>query len=713
MKLLEPWHGHAARLGSYGAAFAIGVLLTVRTFPHWALIGGLPPGAPPRADFAQHVIGQLYFLSQPWDFSLPRLLLDRALGPPPGANIALTDSIPLLAILAKLARPLLPPVAPPVAQVITLYQAAAWVLQPVAAVFALRSAGERRIAPALGAAIMAASMPTFLYRLWHAALSGHFLLLAMLGLELRIVRGSRLALASACLLQVALLLVHPYLMAMASALLLAAPLTQFLRGDRDWRGTLLAVVLSTGLVLLSGQLLGYWVGGSDGGFGFYSMNLVAPFWPTFSALIPGVPLARADGTGGQAEGFQYLGLGLIGLLAISGFGWRLWREAARRQPGLLLACLALSLLAVSNWVFFMHARLLHIPFPARLLAQVRGSGRLFWPVCYALLIGSIVVVLRRFPRMGSAVVLAASLVQFTDAERLRGMAHRDLSIAIPFPFDSARLSAILRAHTRLTVLPTFPCNGGGLALNEDVLWLAAASRMRINSIYAARDVDAQDCLPSEAMGSRPAPGELRVLLPGFHQIQQALPDGARDCRLLAPYLLCTRQSKALAGLPPYTVPGVPASTDLPIRADAPGSKTLLAGWAPTQPQVTGTGSIARSAMLEARLTPQPGGAVRLRIHANAMPIPGRLWGRPWGIASARRAVSVWAGPRRIADWSIGAREADYDATVPAEWVAREGAVIVELRTGPLASTLDLGRTPDPRRFGIFLYSARFTPVAAR
>ena len=302
------------RLAAYLTALLIGSVFVLRVFPHWALTGGLPPGAPPRPDFAQHVIGQLYFFAQPWNFSvgsLRGLLVARGLDAPDGLNIALTDSIPMLSLLAKLLRPVLPPFE----QTITLFQAAAWLLQPVAAVFAMRSAGERRWLPAVAVSLMAVSMPTFLHRLWHAALSGHWFLLVALGLYFRIVRGSRPAVAAACVLPVVLLLVHPYLMLMASVLLLAAPLTLRLRGDPRWRGSLAAWVASSALVLLAGGVLGYWGSGSDGGYGYYSMNLAGPFWPTLSGLFPGIAYTPADATGGQAEGYQYLGLGLLGLVA--------------------------------------------------------------------------------------------------------------------------------------------------------------------------------------------------------------------------------------------------------------------------------------------------------------------------------------------------------------------------------------------------------------
>ena len=493
-------------------------------------------------------------------------------------------------------------------------------------------------------------------------------------------------------------------MLMASLVLLAAPLSLFLRGDVRWRRTLPAVAVSSGAVVLIGQLLGYWGAGSDGGFGYYSMNLAAPFWPTFSALIPGIPYAPADGTGGQAEGYQYLGLGLLGLLAVSALGWARWWAHIRRHPGLALACIGLCALAVTNWVFLLHIRLVHIPLPSAVFSQMRASGRLFWPVAYALLITSALVTLRVFPRAGSLVVLAAALVQFADAAQLRRLDHDSLSEPAAYPFDQRRLSAILRAHDRLTVIPELPCNGGGTEPALDLLWLAGRTRMLINTMYMAREAHAEVCLPPEAIATRPAADEIRVILPGFDQALAALPDSAADCRVFQPYVLCTRHADLLAGLPAAVVRSVPMSSTLPIRAGAPGADTLMAGW--TAPgAVAGAWSNAPSAFLGAPLMPAPPGAVRLRIRALAMPFPTGL-----GRAAPHRPVTVWVGTRRIAEWSVGPALSDFEAVVPADWVRRHDAVMVELRTSRMTSALDQGRLTDPRRFGILVQSIRFSPA---
>ena len=53
----------------------------------------------------------------------------------------------------------------------------------------LRAAGETRVLPAIGIALAAVSMPAFINRYGHAALTGQFTLFLALGLYLRLVRA--------------------------------------------------------------------------------------------------------------------------------------------------------------------------------------------------------------------------------------------------------------------------------------------------------------------------------------------------------------------------------------------------------------------------------------------------------------------------------------------------------------------------------------------
>ena len=201
-------------LGVLGFGFA----LALSIFPLSFLFPSAPFASPPQGDAAQHSVTQAYFIRDIWRW--PPLVAGN-LNTPDGLHIAFGDGIPLLALILKVLAPLLPPGFHGVG----LWYGIAFALQPVAAVWALRGTGERRVLPAVAVALLAASMPAWLARYGHAALTGHFLVLVGLSFYLRLVRRPDAAglWAAAVVVQVATLLVHPYLAVMTLALLAAVP----------------------------------------------------------------------------------------------------------------------------------------------------------------------------------------------------------------------------------------------------------------------------------------------------------------------------------------------------------------------------------------------------------------------------------------------------------------------------------------------------------
>jgi len=260
-------------LAAYLAALAAGLVHAALAFPVAFLIPGPEQGWAPLGDAAQHAIAQRFFVADAWRWPL---LLARNMNAPEGVNIAFADGIPLLAIPLKLAAPLLPPGF----HGIGLWYAIAAAAQPVAAVWALRGAGERRFLPALGVALAALAMPAWLARYGHAALTFHASLLIALGLYLRLVRAQPAGLwFGAVVAMVGTLLVHPYLAAMALAVLGAVPVTLLFRRDRGWVGAALGVGAAAGAVGAAMAVLGYLGARGDGGYGDFALNLLSPVWP--------------------------------------------------------------------------------------------------------------------------------------------------------------------------------------------------------------------------------------------------------------------------------------------------------------------------------------------------------------------------------------------------------------------------------------------------
>jgi hypothetical protein len=489
------------QIPSYGFACVAGVFLAFWLLPGAFIWPANGRDWRPVGDVAQHVIAQRYFLADAWRWP-PLLAAPLGQG---GTNIAFADGIPLLALLLKPLAPWLPPGF----HGIGLWHALVCVAQPVAAVWCLRAAGETRLLPALGVALAALATPAWLARHGHAALMGQFTLFLALGASLLAARGPRFAHApwQAALL-VGALLIHPYLALMVLALLAAAPLTLLLK--RDPLLPVGALVFGAALAAMAAVMAAFgYLGarGDPGFFGDFAMNLLSPAWPARSALAPGLPEITATARSGW-EGYNWLGAGLwLGLVGVLLLARRAAAAMLAAHPGLALAALGLTALAVSTRIGVGPWLVADLPAPAA-LDQFRASGRFFWPVSALLLIGTALLLARRAPWL----VLLLGLLQFADAQphriALAGWAAREQ----PWSFDAGALRAEFARAERLTVLPSWPCialdDGPMQERVQEVLTLASETALPVNTMQVARWRGERRCTDAELPPV--APGELRV-----------------------------------------------------------------------------------------------------------------------------------------------------------------------------------------------------------
>ena len=364
---------------AYALAGLFGAVLVGPIFPLGALDGTMTLTHPLAGDIAQHIVGQRYFLADSWGWPP---LVTRLIEPPLGVNIALTDSIPLAALAGRLFARWLPHGG----HLIYAWAALCFGVQPAAGVLALRAAGVRGVVVTVAGGVVAGCMPALIYRFGHSALCAHFTLLLALALYFRMVAVPRLwLLLPGTALMAGALLIHPYLMAMVAVILAAAPLSLLIQG-RLGQAFGLACCYLAGLAVLAGvaALGGYFGADPAPGFGYYSLNLAAPFVPALSSLFGDTRVT--DATGGQYEGFSYLGLGLmlLALVAAAGLRRRLARRWLAGHAGLLAVTLAACVYAVSDTVYAGQHLLFHLPIFPAFLQQFRASGRFVWIGLYVL-----------------------------------------------------------------------------------------------------------------------------------------------------------------------------------------------------------------------------------------------------------------------------------------------------------------------------------------
>ncbi len=561
----EPARAEPAR--AYLAALLIGAASVWAALPADVLLGGGAFWAAPMTDVAQSLAGHLGYQLDAWRW--PLLGADN-LFVPHRVTVALTDSNPLFSLAGKIWTRATGhgPV-----NLLGLWLGLCFLLQPVAAVYALRGTRCRGLVPAVAAAVLAACFPAMLFRIGHVNLCGHFLVLAALGVALRRPAGRRFWLPAAALLCVAVLC-HPYLFMLCAAVLAAVPLQAVLDAGRGaWRAVLAylgcGIVAAALLMLLAGPL-----GGGDKGFVVYSMNLLSPVWPQISGVL-GADLPILDGTGGQYEGYNWLGAGLVPLAVVALLAFR--RTTLRRHAGLIAILAGLFLLSLSSRVYAGPVRLLDLgtkPWED-IFGMFRAPGRAFWAVGYAILIAAVAAV-ARLPRLpAAALLLAAAALQVADTAPLRARIATAMTIGQP-----ETLPPIPANTTRLTAAPYPSCTPDPNARHSAPLLLLAAVRQGIalGDIGVGRAPRWFSCerFWSDATELPLAPGEVRAFFTA--PLPRAAALGA-PCRIAPGATLCGHNLDPAIG--PEADPGAPLpSPSLPLSADAAALPPLLGtGWA--------------------------------------------------------------------------------------------------------------------------------------
>jgi hypothetical protein len=210
-----------------------------------------------------------------------------------------------------------------------------------------------------------------------------------------------------------------------------------------------------------------------------------------------------------------------------------------RHAGLVAALLALTALAVSHRVGFGGRLLLDLGEAPAVLEQFRASGRFFWPVAYALLVG-VAAGLALLPRVGPVLVLAMGLVQAADALPLRRALAGWAGGHPAWTEDAPALRAAFAEARRLTLLPSWPCvdhatGGATYARLLEILALASERALPASTMYVARWRSPPECRDAALAAAPYAPGELRLALPGA-------PRPAGRCTALGTLTLCREAS---------------------------------------------------------------------------------------------------------------------------------------------------------------------------
>lgn len=542
-------------LASLLALWALPVGFILGTGAFWDAPSSIPFRGPPY-DITQGLVGYIAFQRMPWGWPLLHV---PTLVPPDGLNIFWLDAQPLVALLGKIAFSL---TGVPV-NLLGVFGFSCLVLPGVAMTCVLAQAGQRHVAGALAATVLAVAAPIMWFRWGNLSQQAHFLVIFALALYLPGRRGERplhYALLWFVLLTSAAL-VNFYLFAMAGGIWVATLAQRVF----DRRPTLPAVIVEA-VGIVSGVAVILWVMGVLGaelghsgtpGFGLYSMNLASPFVPQFSGVFPWLAQVRI-GMPYQFEGFAYLGFGMLLVLSFSLRHIIAWLKAdGRAHLALVLVLLGFVLFALSHRVYLGTTALVELPLPdhwVAFLGTYRSSGRFFWPITYALTAAGLVLILRNLsPRLSFRVLVIACLLQLIDIQPLRQALAASAAQGRADTTQRARIGELVRASHGVRVYPSWYCieeemEAGRIPFERrdeihlpdlDIQLAAARSGRSTNSVYVARIPT--DCAAERRMQAEPLrPGIAYFYRLGFTpdpaQLAGAMP--ADRCQVVGAMTYC-------------------------------------------------------------------------------------------------------------------------------------------------------------------------------
>ena len=682
-------------------------------------------------DPAQHYLGWAFFKNSPWSWPPG---LNPSYGLEISSSIVFSDSIPLLAFLFK------PFTLAPIFQYFGLWTLTCFIFQAFFA-WLLSSLYIQNLLLRALICVLLVFFPPMLWRVGeHAALAGHFLILAGIYLNLRPQHKNRNIYWLTLILTSSL--VHFYLLSMVLCLWLADILDScrsYTKTSTPSRKSLVIGVLLVALLLpLSLWLAGYFAIGQAGSiadsaatglFGVGRMNLLALMnsqgWSYLLPSIPtGLPMAsEQDLILSNQEGFNYLGLGNLLLIILAIFTIL----AGRTRVCILSEHRFLAVLTILMLIFSISNNVglgpynLHIPLPEKInaIASIfRASGRFAWVALYLLvLMGAVIIVKSYTPKVSIVLLMLCAILQLTDTSagwlsvRSRLSAHRSDNVNA---LSSPLWQAIGRQYSEVL---EFPLNiGPDKAHWEKLGFYASLHGMSTSVAFLSRSSPKKTIDVNQKLAINIATGDYRkeaiyiigdvAVLPVSQSLQAGdvfvrlndmnvlLPQGASkiDSKLLANVQLIKPYS-VLRPLIGETISFAKHQSGVNFLNEIDSAKTIGYGWA--YPEDWGVWSEGRKASLTLLLPNQRGVeevkslVMGLKTFAPGQAIRIVLNDRPVGIFKPLVAGSSMAKVQI----SSGDRKANF---IRLDFV-------IERPVSPQS----LGLGDDARKLGVGLISAQF------
>lgn len=452
-----------------------------------------------------HYLGWAFYRQSDWSFPIG---LNPEYGLEISSSIVFSDSIPLFAIFFKLFKPLLPETF----QYFGIWYLFCIILQGYFG-WKITALISKDPWVKIFGLLLAIFSPPMLSRIGlHAALVGHFLILAAFYLIFRS-NKRRLNLYWSLLLATGAL-VQFYLFAMLFALWMASKLDNIFISKTILARKFMPILIGTvSFILLILWQAGYFAvsasSANEFGFGLYRMNLLSLLDPrnnyadsSWSYLLPTLPEpnslysnSKTRLSEGSHEGFNFLGLGAIGLIPFTLFGaikqFSFCKQQVSENFFLFIFLLLLWIFALSNNVSI-GALNFHYEIPTQLMSLLsifRCSGRMFWPVFYSIIFIQIAIVVRAYPAKVARFILGiCCLLQLADTSSgwiaLKTRLNYDSKVSPTNLFTNQFWNNAATHYKTIRVQPVV--NGQFQARWEHLAPFAAQKCLGTNAVYLAR-----------------------------------------------------------------------------------------------------------------------------------------------------------------------------------------------------------------------------------
>lgn len=547
-RVTDLWTREAPNRRAYLVTALIGVIANILVFGFGHIFGTSAYWELPQEDSRAYLMGYRYFLAEPWHWPL---FTTYTMNVPYTKSIVFTDSLPLWALLNKVIATVIPPWRGfSIKAYLGIWHLLNYALQASFGVACLRAVGRRTYGEAILGALFFLSLPAWVLRYGHASLSAHWLSLAALCLYFhttpRAPMSRRIHLLFLLQLATAAML-NPYHVAMSFALFLAA-----LAKSRSWKSVAVGVPTALASIGSFAALAGFFSREAKvpmGGFELASANLLSPFIPRRSFIFgDGRSLADVNAVIYQYEGYDYLGLGVLILLALSFAS----PEGARRLGGvikrhwpLFTVAVLLTLYSLSNHVYFGSKRVLELKVPEKLhwvTEQYRAPGRFVWIPTYIFLVWLLNWAFQRFndPKRSDRkwlffVLPALAILQLVDGGLGDWLYIKDYT-SRPYyrflePHEAWR--SFLYAHEAVEIHPPYDCILDGTPFidrtSQELQYYSSERALAINGVYSARPT--RDCSVEADVRRKIKPNDRTayILLPRVAHLSTRLEALGAEC----------------------------------------------------------------------------------------------------------------------------------------------------------------------------------------